>query len=92
MHAWTKLLVGSILLMALVGPSGLAWAGPMDGSRPFLCAVTAILECGAAGTCERHLADDETAPAILKVDVAGQTVTTGTECRYAPPSELPWIC
>jgi hypothetical protein len=83
MKTLTKFFVGSILSMALAGTSGLAWAGPIDGSRPFLCAVTAILECGAAGQCERHIAEDETAPAILKVDVAGQTVTTGTARKSA---------
>ena len=40
--------------------------------------MTAIVECAASGECERHIADDATAPAILKVDVAGQTVTIGT--------------
>jgi hypothetical protein len=83
MNAWTKPVVCAILLTALAGAPGLAVAGPYDGGRPFLCAVTAILECGAAGECERHLADDETAPAILKVDVAGQTVTTGTARKSA---------
>jgi hypothetical protein len=83
MNAWTKPVVYSILLTALVAIPGLAAAGPYDGARPFLCAVTAILECGAAGQCERHLADDEAAPALLKVDVAGQTVTTGT-ARKSP--------
>ena len=83
MHAWTRLFVGSILMTAWAGTSGLAWAGPMDGSRPFLCAVTAIMECAASGTCERHVADDATAPAILKVDVAGQTVATGA-ARTSP--------
>jgi hypothetical protein len=69
--------------MAVAGTPSLAAAGSYDGSRPFLCAVTAILECGAAGQCERHIADDETAPAVLKVDVAGQTVTTGTARKSA---------
>ena len=77
MSAWRRPCGCVILLMALAGTPSLAAAGPYDGSRPLLCAVTAILECGAAGQCERHIAEDETAPAILKVDVAGQTVTTG---------------
>ncbi len=83
MNAWTKLLVCSVLMTVLAGPAGLAWAGPIDGSRPFLCGVTAIVECAASGECERHVADDPTAPSILKVDVAGQTVTTGT-ARKSP--------
>jgi len=83
MSAWTKPFGCMILLMALAGTPNLAAAGPYDGSRPLLCAVTAILECGAAGQCERHIAEDETAPAILKVDVAGQTVTTGAARKSA---------
>ena len=83
MNAWTKLVVGSILMTAWAGPSGLAWAGPIDGSRPFLCAVTAIMECAASGECERHIAEDETAPALLKVDVPGRTVATGTARKSA---------
>jgi hypothetical protein len=77
-----------MLVAALVGTAGLAVAGPYDGSRPFLCAVTAIMECGASGECERHIASDETAPAIIKVDVGGQTVTTGTARRSALKSAI----
>jgi hypothetical protein len=83
MNAWTKFFLGSILTTVMAGPFGLAWAGPMDGSRPFVCAVTAIMECAPTGTCERHVADDPTAPALLKVDVAGQTVATGTARKSA---------
>ncbi len=83
MKAWMKFVVGSILMTVMAGPFGLAWAGSMDGSRPFLCAVTAIVECAASGACERHVADDPTAPSILKVDVAGQAVTTGA-ARKSP--------
>ena len=81
MTASTKLFVCSILVSALVGAPGLAAAGPYDGSRPLLCGVTAILECAASGQCERHIADDESAPAVLRFDVAGQTVTTGAARR-----------
>ena len=83
MTAWTKVLGCMILTAGLAGTPGLAAAGPYDGSRPLLCAVTAIMECAASGQCERHIAEDETAPAIIKVDVAGQTVTTGTS-RTSP--------
>ena len=83
MNAWMKRLVGSMMVAGLVGTAGLAVAGPFDGSRPFLCGVTAIMECAASGECERHVPDDVTAPAILKFDVAGQTVTTGTARKSA---------
>jgi hypothetical protein len=83
MNAWTRSLVCAMLGTTVAGTAGLAVAGPYDGSRPLLCAVTAIVECGAAGECERHIATDETAPAIIKFDVANQTVTTGT-ARKSP--------
>jgi hypothetical protein len=83
MNAWTRSLVCAMLGTTVAGTAGLAVAGPYDGSRPFLCAVTANVECAASGQCERHIATDETAPAILKFDVAGQTVTTGT-ARKSP--------
>jgi len=83
MKALTKPFVCAILMTALAGTPGLAAAGPYDGSRPFLCAVTAILECAASGQCEPHIADDAAAPAIIKFDVAGQTVTTGA-ARKSP--------
>jgi hypothetical protein len=91
MKALTKPFVCAILMTALAGTPGLAAAGLYDGSRPFLCAVTAILECAAAsGQCEPHIADDATAPAIIKFDVAGQTVTTGA-ARKSPLSSVKHI-
>jgi len=83
MNAWTTLFVAPLVLAAPVGMAGPAAAGPYDGSRPFLCAVTAIMECAASGECERHIVTDETAPAIIKVDVPGQTISTGTARRSA---------
>jgi hypothetical protein len=77
--------------MAPGGPGGIArpypWRAPekrltVDGGQNRVPRVT-MYHQRAAGQCERHLADDETAPAILKVDVAGQTVTTGTARKSA---------
>jgi hypothetical protein len=79
MTAWTKPFACSILMAALAGTSGLAAAGPYDGSRPFLCAVATIMECDASGQCERHIADGVDSPTFIRIDVAGQTVTAGAK-------------
>jgi len=81
-----KSLACSIVMTALVGTPGLATAGSYDGSRPFLCAVATIVECDASGQCERHIAGDEDAPGFMKIDVAGQAVTTGTTRKSAVKS------
>jgi len=76
MNAWTKPLAVSTLVGAVVGAAGLvAAAGPFDGSRPFLCAVTGIMECSAAGQCERHLPDGANSPSFIRVDLAAQTLS-----------------
>jgi len=76
MKAWTKP-VGFSTLLALAATAGLAAAGPYDGSRPFLCAVTTIMECDASGQCERQIPDGVNSPTFIRVDVAAQTVSAG---------------
>jgi hypothetical protein len=78
MTARTNLFVFSIVTIALVGKAGLAVAGPYDGSRPFLCAVTNIMECDASGQCDRH-ADAVNAPKFLRVDVPGRAISAGAK-------------
>jgi hypothetical protein len=75
MRAWTKPLSVLAVCAALMGTAGLATAGPYDGSRPFLCAVTTVMECDAAGTCERQSPDGVNAPRFVRVDVAARTVS-----------------
>jgi hypothetical protein len=75
MNAWRKPLVASTLITALAGTAGLAAAGPFDGSRPFLCAVTTIMECDAAGQCERQIPDGVNSPKFVRVDLAAQAVS-----------------
>jgi hypothetical protein len=81
MSAWTKPLVGLTLMMALAGTTGLAPAGPYDGSRPILCAVATIMECDASGQCERQIADGVNSPTFIRVDVPGQMLTAGANKR-----------
>ena len=76
MNAWRKSLAVSTLVIALTGAAELAAAaGPFDGSRPFLCAVTTIMECGAGGQCERHLPDGVNSPSFIRIDLAAQSVS-----------------
>jgi len=75
MNAWRKPLVASTLITALAGTAGLAAAGSFDGSRPFLCAVTTIMECDAAGQCERQIPDGVNSPKFIRVDLAAQAVS-----------------
>jgi hypothetical protein len=58
-----------------------AVAGPYDGSRPFLCAVTTVMECDGSGQCERHIDDASSVPTFIRIDVGAQTVTAGTSRR-----------
>jgi hypothetical protein len=76
MNAWRKPLVASTLFAALAWTAGLAAAaGPFDGSRPFLCAVTTIVECDAAGQCERQIPDGVNTLKFIRVDLAAQAVS-----------------
>lgn len=77
MTAWTRLMLLVIFLTAVAGPADVARAGSYDGSRPFYCAVSAIMECDATGRCERHLEDTANPLSFIRVDVAGQAITGG---------------
>ena len=51
-----------------------------DGSKPFLCAVTTIMECDETGRCQRHTASQHPDfPAFLRVNVAERRITDGTK-------------
>ena len=76
MNAWTKPTAVLTLVTALTGAAGLAAAaGPFDGSKPFLCSVTTVMECDAAGHCERHLPDAANTPQFIRVDLAAQAIS-----------------
>jgi hypothetical protein len=74
MRARRRLLVGAMLVTAWFGAAEAAAAGPYDGSRPFLCAVTAVMECDASGSCERQI-PDVNSPKFVRFDVAARTVS-----------------
>jgi hypothetical protein len=50
----------------------------IDGSAPFLCAITTIMECDDTGQCQRHAASQHPDfPAFLRIDVAERRITDG---------------
>jgi hypothetical protein len=60
--------------MALVSPA--VAAGKYDGSKPMLCAVSAMSECTADGKCERSAPQaGNNLPTFVRVDVKGKVLT-----------------
>ncbi len=64
----------TLACLALVSPASAA--GKYDGSKPMLCAVTAVSECTADGKCERSGPQEgNNLPAFLRVDLKGRLLT-----------------
>lgn len=62
------------LVLVLASPASAA--GKYDGSKPMLCAVSAVSECTANGKCERSAPQEgNNLPHFLRVDVSGRVVT-----------------
>lgn len=76
MSVWRRPFIVSMLFAVMAAPTGLAAAGSYDGSRPFLCSVTTVMECDASGSCERQIPDGVNTPKFIRVDVAARTVST----------------
>ena len=57
------------LITALVGLISLpALAGDFDGSKPLLCAVMDIVECGPGGNCQKVMAEEVGIPQFLRIN------------------------
>jgi hypothetical protein len=66
----------SVTLAWLAAPSPALAAGKYDGSRPILCAVTAVSECTADGNCERSAPQaGNNLPSFLRVNLSGRVLT-----------------
>ena len=52
-----------------------AGAGDFDGSKPMLCAVMDIVECGPDGNCQKVTAEDVSIPRFLKVNFKEKKIT-----------------
>jgi hypothetical protein len=68
------LALGGVALAASTTPASAA--GKYDGSKPMLCAVTAVSECTKDGACERSAPQEgNNLPGFVRVDVAGKMLT-----------------
>jgi hypothetical protein len=53
-----------------------AGAASLDGSTPFLCAISTVMECDGTGQCDRHTAPQHRDfPSFLRVNVAQRLIT-----------------
>jgi hypothetical protein len=68
--------VCAFALLGTVTPASVS-AGQFDGSKPFLCAMTTIMECDGSGQCERRTHEAASAPTFLRVDVGAHVLTAG---------------
>jgi hypothetical protein len=68
------LALGGVVLAASVPPASAA--GKYDGSKPMLCAVTAVSECTKDGACERSAPQEgNNLPGFVRVDVNAKLLT-----------------
>ena len=65
--------IGAVAVL-LVSP-GAAVAQSEVGARPLLCAMMTVLECDAAGTCQRSTAESKELPPFVLVDAGQRTVS-----------------
>jgi hypothetical protein len=68
-------LVWTVTLAMTVEVAG---AGAFDGTRPFLCAITTVMECDAM-SCDRFTPEVAGAPTFFRVDVGAKTLTVGAD-------------
>jgi hypothetical protein len=78
---WAAAIAAFALLATAALPAAGVRAGQFDGSKPFLCAMTTILECDGSGRCERRTHEDASAPTFLRFDVASRVLTAGANRR-----------
>ena len=68
------LALGGVVLAAPAPPASAA--GKYDGSKPMLCAVTAVSECTKDGACERSAPQEgNNLPGFVRVDVKAKLLT-----------------
>ena len=68
--------------LALILTLGCAHAaqsvGPFDGSKPLICSVDDVADCGQEGTCVKGNAGDVNLPALARIDVKGKKITAAS--------------
>ena len=60
------LVSGAVIVLGILPTA--AFAAPMDGSAPLLCAATTVIECSRKGDCQRSSPEDAQVPGFVKVD------------------------
>ena len=76
-----RVALGTGLLVFLLG--GPAIAG-VDGSAPFVCAVTSLFECAGDEGCGRESPEGANLPRFVRIDLAQQSVRSLDGSRAAP--------
>jgi len=64
-------LIGLVMCMFSL-PAG---AGDFDGSKPMLCAVIDIVECGPGGKCQQVAAEEVGIPRFIKINFKEKNIT-----------------
>ena len=76
-----KIKIGGSIIIFFFMITVPALAGNFDGSKPMLCALINIVECGSGGNCQQLTAQDAGIPRFLKVNFK-EMVTYSRACRF----------
>ncbi|UCD58012.1 MAG: hypothetical protein JSV16_02545 [Candidatus Hydrogenedentota bacterium] len=52
-----------------------ALAGDFDGSKPLICAVIEVVECGPGGECQRVSVEEVGIPRFVRIDFEKKTIS-----------------
>lgn len=72
---------GAIVGMAL--SPWAAFAAPLDGSAPMLCAIHQVLDC-ETDNCERTTAEEAQVPPFVRIDVQRRVLSSVDGARTSP--------
>ncbi len=70
-----KIKIGGSIIIFFFMITVPALAGNFDGSKPMLCALINIVECGSGGNCQQLTAQDAGIPRFLKVNFKEKKIT-----------------
>ena len=70
-----KIKIGGSIIIFFFMITVPALAGNFDGSKPMLCALINIVECGSGGNCQQLTAQDVGIPRFLKVNFKEKKIT-----------------
>jgi hypothetical protein len=70
-----KIKIGCLIAIFFGATSLPALAGEYDGSKALICSITAVVECGPGGNCQKLTAEDVGLPDFLKIDFKEKTIS-----------------